>query len=885
MEFASSIADDVLGRLASHASQQISLAWGAQLKLSKLNNTLSAIKLVLEDAEKKQVRNPLITRWLGNLKDVCHDVDDVLDELDFQKLRLKVEVDNCGKIKGKVRQFFSRWNPVVFNFKMGHKVKEIRERLVEIDNEKRQLALLEFPKIAEDPRAPQQVHDDRRMTASKVEASNVIGRDDDKKQIIKHLLNDTDFSSEENVSVVSIIGLGGLGKTTLAKLVYNDSMVEKNFETKMWICVSNNFDIQILIRGITNAANGPKCEDESLDVMGSKLQNTLRSKKILLVLDDVWDTESIGITIEKWIDLKTLLNVGADGSKIIITTRNKSVALLVSPLYIHSLEGLSHKDCMSLFILRAFKRGEEQRYPHLIEIGQDIVKKCGGVPLAVATVGSMLYLKTDEHQWLSARDDDMWSIRNDNILPALKLSYDALPQHLKPCFAFCSLFPKDYEFNSLMLVPLWMAQGYLKTSKKNEDFEQMGLDYIMEFYSRSLFQVELDIKTVISFKIHDLVHDLAISVAQVENSTVNFRPSSALEMVRHVSISKKDLLGKEAKVPDFMLKSKKLRTILVHEKDAQMSQRFVKRCISRFKYMRVLHLSGSPLEELPSSIGSLFHLRFLDLSGNRKIKRLPNSISKLLNLETLYLADCDALEEIPKDIGNLINLRSLAITTQQTYLPKGIRRLTSLQSLYFEGCVNLKSLGEEIQFLNNLRTLAIGRCNNLESLPPNMKHMTALHTLGVNDCEKLQLMMRSGEGPQRLRSLIFIGNSSLEALPPWLIEDSADTLQSIYLGGCHNLTALPELIKFRFLEQLLIAGCSKLSALPEELHRLTELRGLGIGGCPELSKSCKRQLKGEEWSKMARQVKITLDDSDDEEDEADNRLADGRIAYHTRRRR
>ncbi|KAM5577447.1 hypothetical protein ABKV19_008007 [Rosa sericea] len=877
MEFVYGIAENVLDRLASHVSQEISLAWGAQLELTKLNNTLSTIKLVLEDAEKKQVRNSLITRWLGNLKDVCHDIDDVLDELEFQKLRLKVEVDNRRKIKGKVRQFFSRWNPVVFNFKMGHKVKAIRERLVEIDNEKREFALFEFAKIAEDPSVLRGMHDNKRETDSLVEASDVIGRDDDKKQIISHLLNNTDISNEENVSVISILGLGGLGKTTLAKLVYNDSVAEENFDMKMWICVSDNFDIQTLICGIINAAIKQKCEDASLDLMKRRLQDILRGRKFLLVLDDIWDTESIGVTIEKWIGLKSLLNVGANGSKIIITTRNRSVALLVNPLYMHSLEGLPHKDCMSLFIKRAFKKGEEQRYQHLIEIGEDIVKKCGGVPLAVATVGSMLYLKTDEHQWLSVRDDDMWSIRNDNILPALKLSFDALPQHLKPCFAFCSLFPKDYEFKNGMLVPLWTAQGYLKRSKKNEDFEQMGLDYIREFCSRSLFQVEWDLKTVISFKIHDLVHDLAISVAQVEYSTVNFRPSSALEMVRHVSISKKDLLGEEALVPDFMLKSKKLRIILVPE-ECQMSQRFVKTCISRFKYMRVLDLSGSPLEELPSSVGSLFHLRFLNLSNNRKIKRLPNSISKLLNLETLSLLYCDALEEIPKDIGNLINLRSLEITTQQTYLPKGIRRLTLLQFLGFHQCVNLKSLGEEIQFLNNLRKLVISSCNNLECLPPNMKHMTALDTLGCNNCEKLQLMMGSGEGPQRLRSLI-ISNSSLEALPPWLIEDSADTLQSIALYGCNNLTALPQLIKFRFLEQLHIEECSKLSALPEGLHCLTELRELKIEGCPELSKGCKRQLKGEEWSKMARQVKITLD-ADDEED---NRLADGRIAYLTRR--
>ncbi|PRQ48970.1 putative P-loop containing nucleoside triphosphate hydrolase [Rosa chinensis] len=320
MEFASSIADNVLCRLASHASQEISLAWGAQLQLTKLNKTLSTIKLVLEDAEKKQVRNPLITRWLGNLKDVCHDVDDVLDELEFQKLRLKVEVDNCRRINGKVRQFFTRWNPVVFNFKMGHKVKEIRERLAEIDNERREFALFEVAKIAEDQHAPQGMHDNKRETDSLVEASDVIGRDDDKKQIISHLLNNTDISIEENISVISILGLGGLGKTTLAKLVYNDRMVEENFQIKMWICVSENFDIQTLIRGIISAAIKQKCADESLDLMKRRLQDTLRGRRFLLVLDDVWDMELIGITIEKWNDLKGLLNVGANGSKIIITT-------------------------------------------------------------------------------------------------------------------------------------------------------------------------------------------------------------------------------------------------------------------------------------------------------------------------------------------------------------------------------------------------------------------------------------------------------------------------------------------------------------------------------------------------------------------------------------
>nr|XP_011457658.1 PREDICTED: putative disease resistance protein RGA3 [Fragaria vesca subsp. vesca] len=322
-------------------------------------------------------------------------------------------------------------------------------------------------------------------------------------------------------------------------------------------------------------------------------------------------------------------------------------------------------------------------------------------------------------------------------------------------------------------------------------------------------------------------------------------------------------------MPDFIFKSTKLRTFLIPE-DGEINQYFVKTCISRFKYMRVLDISGSPLEELPSSIGSLFHLRLLNLSANDKIKRLPNSICKLLNLESLNLVNCTALEEIPKDIGNLINLQNLEITTQQTYLPKGIRRLTLLQFFGLDGCVNLKSLGEEILFLTNLRQLLIYSCANLESLPPNMKLLTALHTLMIATCEELDLM-KTKEGPQGLRSFA-LRNSDLEVLPPWL-EDLAKVLQSIALVNCDNLTEVPKLQKFTFLEHLRIDYYSNLLALPEGSHCLSELRELEINYCPKLSKSCKRQLKGQDWSKFAREAKIKIYpdvDTDEGDNEGDN---------------
>ncbi|KAM5570596.1 hypothetical protein ABKV19_011308 [Rosa sericea] len=429
MEFATSVAESVLGRLASYAAQEVCLAWGAQLELLKLQQTLSDIKDVLQDAEEKQVNNPVISRWLGDLRDVCNDAEDVLDEFEFRKLRLEVLINNHRRVKGEVHQFFSRWNPIVFNFKMGHKLKHIRERLVQIDHDgKTKFSLvIKVVQQTEIFPAPLRADGNKKETDSLLEG-HVVGRDGDKEKII-HLFDDTLSSSVDNVSVISIFGLGGLGKTTLAKSVYNDTMVENKFDMRMWVCVSENFDIYTLVRGII-AATKQECAGESLDLMKRRLQDILRDKKFLLVLDDVWDTESIGVTNQKWSELKTLLDVGAKGSKIIVTTRSESVASLVQPIHMHQLKGLSQEDSMTLFKKNAFNEGEESHYQHLIKIGEDIVKKCGGVPLALATLGSLLRSKRERHHWLQVRDDEIWRMSgNNNIMAALKLSYNALPPH------------------------------------------------------------------------------------------------------------------------------------------------------------------------------------------------------------------------------------------------------------------------------------------------------------------------------------------------------------------------------------------------------------------------------------------------------------------------
>ncbi|KAL6280501.1 hypothetical protein ACE6H2_017382 [Prunus campanulata] len=553
--FSFNVAEKVLERLASHAYQQIRLALDVRAELNNLQETLSTIAKVLLDAEEKQRNDLLLTDWLGKLKDVCYDMDEVLDKFELQKLQMQV-LNPRTRVKRKVRNFFS-------SYKMGQRIKDIRERLGEIAAAKAQFNLSE--RVAD----CHGMHMERE-THSFVHAPDVIGRDKDKEEMIIHLLKERQIDQgdeEENVSVISINGLGGLGKTTLAKLVYNENRVVANFELRIWVCVSDDFDNKRLLREIVMAAANQKCGDESIENMQMKLRHALTGKKLLLVLDDVWDNGPMGITMKKWIDLKSLLNVGASGSKIIVTTRNESVALLMGHAHMHLLKGLRHSDCITIFIKVAFPHRDEQDHPELMKIGEDIVKKCGGIPLALYTLGGLLYLNKDERYWSHVRDSDVWKLEqgSHDILPALKLSYDALPVYLKPCFAFCSLFPKDYVFRSAELIPLWIAQGFIQSSsgKGNQELEDVGLNYIRQLCSRYFFQIEEDNFLFLRFRIHDLVHDLAISMARVEYSSLNFRPSDSSKMVRHVSISQKDLSKEKEEDPEFLLHLEKLRTILI----------------------------------------------------------------------------------------------------------------------------------------------------------------------------------------------------------------------------------------------------------------------------------------------------------------------------------
>ena len=816
--------EKALEKLASLVSRESVLTYDFKSDLEKLRHSLTTVEAVRLDADARQVENVDVSVWLGRLKEVAYDMTDLLDEFEYEALRTQ-------EVSRKVRLlFFSFIKSFVYRFKMGSRIKDIRRRLEEIAKEKNDFH------IKERLEGMHTVHMEREREGIQ---RLVIGRDNDKQRIIDLLMD-----PENYVSVIPIVGIGGLGKTTLARYVYDDESVARNFDCKLWVSMSQDFKVSNLAKEILTPAGaeakaGMVIENLKMDHLEAIVRNILKGKKFLIILDDVWN-----VSTEEWNDLKNSLVGGARGSKIVVTTRYHKVASVMSPTGpIHEIKGLPEANCLSLFLKWAFNEGEEKQYPELVDIGEEIVKKCrNGVPLAVRALGSLLYSKTDHRDWISIRDSEIWRQNGNYIMPLLTLSYQQLPSYLKQCFAYCSLYPKGYSYDSKELIQCWMANGLLfqTSNKTTQDPENIGLQHIKELLSRSFFQDLRDFGSHFRFKMHDLFHDLSLHVAQNDYCLIE-NPTNYNARARHVSFLGNHLGVDEATMVLHKL-SNKVRTIFFPSEDVlpvSVDESFVKTCISRFKLLRLLDLSFSSIEQLPNSINTLKLLTYLSLCGNKKIKKLPNSICNLQNLETLILVGCKELEELPRDIYKMTSLRYLSITTKQTCLPdNGIECLHSLRTLIFEDCPRIESLAEGIQRLTALRRLAFGSCECLISLPRGMKQLTALESLTINGCGKLDFV--EGEDyPMSLRSVVVGALPQLVALPQWL-RGSAKSLQFLCISDCDYLGALPEWFSdLSSLRKLEIWGCQKLTSMPEGMDHLTALRDLVIEDNYELSRNCK----------------------------------------------
>ncbi|XVF83171.1 hypothetical protein PTKIN_Ptkin16aG0112300 [Pterospermum kingtungense] len=807
-----------------------------KLLVNKLKPMLMSVKAVVDDAEQRQITNPNVKDWVAELKDAVYDAEDLLDEIAFEALRSRLEAED-QTTSTKVSHLISSLNP--FNRKMDSKLKDILERLEPLVNQKDILGLKEHCGVE---KAFQ-----RSPATSLVDDSGVYGRDDEKEAIMKLLHPES--STENQIDVIPTVGVGGIGKTTLAQLIYNDKRVQEWFDLKAWVSVSEEFDAFRVTKTILDEITSSCDDSKNLNQLQLKLREKLLGKKFLFVLDDVWHKSYVD-----WENLKSSFTCGAKDSKIIVTTRDESVASIVRTVPTNHLNVLSHEDCWELFAKHAFVNTSPSMHPDLKGIGEEIVKRCNGLPLAAKALGGLLRCQLDADEWKRVLESNLWDITCD-ILPSLRLSYYYLPSHLKRCFAYCSLFPKDCVIQKEELIRLWMAEGLLPVFRGNGNAEEQGNKYCKDLMLRCFFQQSSWDKSW--FVMHDLISDLAKYVAGELFGILEGSDNSCeiTKSIRHLSNVQESYDGH--KKFETLLKAKGLRTFLTLSSVLAwppcITNMVMDDLVTKSRCLRVLVLVNyANIEELPEEIGDLKHLRYLNLFGT-SIKCLPNSLSTLCYLQTLILFRCFFLVTLPEDMRRLISMHYLDLRgTNLAMMPKDMGKLKDLRML--TDFVISKQNGSSINELGKLEHLR-GRLaiinTNLESLvirfyggtrfPEWMgrSSFSNVVSLELSDCKYCLFLPPLGQ----LSSLKYLSIKGFAGVVTVGDEFYGDCDASSKPFGFLEILRFEDMAEweewfyleegaFGFLQELYIEDCPKLTgALP---NNLPSLRKLCIRRCGKL---------------------------------------------------
>ncbi|XP_057957197.1 putative disease resistance protein RGA3 [Malania oleifera] len=850
----------VLKKVGSLASEEMKLAWGFKGELKNLEELLKMIQAILHDAQKQQMREKAVQIWLKNLEERAYKAEDVLTEFSYEMLRRQVEIQN--QFMKKVRYFCSFSSPIVLRIKMAHKVKNVNSSLEKFM--KKAISFGLRPMLPIDPIS-------QIIESHSFQDDPKVGREND----VLTIVNKVTSSSSNDVSVIPIVGMGGIGKTTLAQLIYNDERVKEHFDVRIWVCVSENFDVKRILKKILESLTKESCGIENLDTILENIKDKLEGKIYLLILDDVWNEDP-----NKWENLRNgLLGVRSKkvGNSIVVTTRSHNVASIMKTLPPHHLGTLSEEYCWAIFEQKAFVDYGALKTQDFIDIGRGIVKKCGGVPLAAKVLGGIIRFKREEQEWLSILESETWNLpeSEDGIIAALKLSFDNLPSaSLKQCFAYTAIFPKDYVIERVKLIQLWMAQGFLESSQEcGLVMEDQGNEYFNVLLQNSLFQdVERDViyGDIKSCKMHDLVHDLAQSVSKSEILVLEGgHQGNEIPAVRHLSLTYygegKHTVGKN--------NGKKLRTLILSRSRAVNVSDEV---LVDSKRLRVLDLSGSQTEVLPDSVGKLKYLKYLDVSDN-KIVRLPDSITKLYHLQTLNIEFCYKLQGLPKEMRALINLRHLGLDLDNAERimkdgPIEMRRLIHLQTLpvFVVGRGRGRRI-EELEPLNELRgQLWICDLQHVrgkeEAEKANLKGKKNIETLvlqwgnddggrgevrcGDNDDEVLEGLQPHLDLKQfkvegfggiavswiakllNLQVLEIVSCPKLKSILPPNLEGFSPSLRELKVHMCEELMSMQFCTS---LKKLGIWNCPNLESVPADLLKLHSLSDLRICECKRLS--------------------------------------------------
>uniref|UniRef100_A0A0E0PVA7 AAA+ ATPase domain-containing protein n=1 Tax=Oryza rufipogon TaxID=4529 RepID=A0A0E0PVA7_ORYRU len=669
------------------------------------------------------------------------------------------------------------------------------------------------------------------------------GRKSEKSKIISDITQG--HYRDEDLTVIPIVGPGGIGKTALARCIYE----EVHFDVKVWVCVSLIFNVYRLKEDISKSI--PEVKDEKGGILDDLIEKRLKSKKFFLVLDDMWNCGNE----DEWKRfLAPLTKAQTKGNIILVTTRFPMVAEMIKTIHRPThLEGLEPEEFWKLFKACVGDDELEKNHAILLETGKKLAVKLKRSPLAAKTVGRLLRNHLDLDHWTRVLESKEWESQTseNDIMPALKLSYDYLPSHLQPCFAYCGLFPVDYRFECEELIHLWIGLDLIHSQDQNKTIEDIGLSYLNELVDYGFFKKDAKDDVSPCYIMHDLLHELALKVSTYECLAISSSNVRSVQIppsmtIRHLSIVIDDMdvndrVAFENFKKDFSMLSKrldveKLRSLMLFGK---YHGSFI---VPFAQALRVILLSVASyaIENMLHNFSNLVHLRYLRINkGYFPEIRLPNTISRFYHLRILDLQQCWGHFGLPRDFNNLVRLRHFLVPYDNLHSDiADVGKVQYLQILRrFEvrrqtEAFALRQLGQ-LEELNG--TLGIYKLENAQAAnEAKLLNKCHLHKLildwSTKDCSQDQEIVLEDLKPHNSLQELCISGHGGATCPSWLgVNLSIKGLQSLRLDGV-------DWNKFPPLGELWLVNEHGENSLGCTEHSFQNLKRLELVAIPRLAK-------------------------------------------------